>query len=296
MQQLLHRFLLAALITLGIAGSAQAKFVSIAYVDLSCHEATAELVKTVLERMGYNVSLRKGNAAAMFSKLAEGEVDLLVAAWLPHADAEPWQEYKEQLVKLSALYDDARSFWAVPAYIPESVVHTVADLRKTDVAEKMQKTIHAPNAHFALAQGSRKIFDEYALRDSGYTLAGVSTAEWIDSFKESVAAQKWFVMPLWRPHYLNGSTQLRVLDEPKHLLGGSDKAYLLANKNTLQKIGRPLIDLLKRITMSNKAAQEMDSMVALAGLTPHEAARRWMGEHPDTVNYWFTPDETDSDK
>jgi glycine betaine/proline transport system substrate-binding protein len=292
MNLLLRRFLVATLLALSVSGPVQAKVVAIGYVDLSCHEVTAELIKSVLERMGYNVSLHRGNAAAMFTKLAEGEIDLLVAAWLPHADAGPWLEHKDQLVKLSTLYDDARSFWAVPAYVPEAAVRSVADLRKTDVAEKMLKPIRVPNANLALLQGSTKIFAEYALRESGYSLSNGSTAEWMSGVKENLAAQKWFVLPLWRPHYLGA--QFRVLEEPKQFLGGSNKAYLLASKDS--KIDRSVVDLLKRMTMSNKAVADMDAKVFLESRTPHEAARYWMGEHPNTVEYWYTPDEADGEK
>ena len=265
--------------------------ITLGYAESSVNEVPAELIKNVLERMGINVSLRKSSESQIFSMLREGEIDFLVGAWLPNAHAQYWEA--ERMVKLVTLYDDAKFVWAVPAYVPASELSSLADLRKPAVAEKMVKRVRTAGASIGLNEGSKKVFDEYALGELGYRLTSDAAAHWRAGIKEDFAARRWFVAPLPLPHYLN--RDFRPLDEPKQLLGGSNKANLLASKATLPNIDKAIIALLKRISVSTQAVAEMDFKVQVEGRTPHEAARRWMGEHPNTIEYWYTP-EDDTEK
>ena len=120
--------------------SANAATIVIGHINLSFYEATAALYKHALERSGYNVVLKSGSHSVMYPLLADGEFDLFVAAWLPNTHKQYWEEYGENLSMVTPVYTDAKLFWAVPDYVPESAVKSVADLAKPGVAEKMQKT------------------------------------------------------------------------------------------------------------------------------------------------------------
>ncbi|HEV8645868.1 MAG TPA: glycine betaine ABC transporter substrate-binding protein, partial [Burkholderiales bacterium] len=212
--------LLAALLCFGSASHAHARYVALGHVDLSFYEVTANVVQLILERLGYNVGVQKGSHGQIYPLLARGEVDLFVAAWLPNAHASYWEQYQNSTTKVTALYDDARLFWSVPDYVPASEVKSVADLRKPEVAAKMQKEIRGPGADSGLMIGSKKIVEAYGLGDMGYRLAPGRPADWIANFNDNVAAKRWFVMPLWQPQYLNKAYKMRILEEPKQLLGG----------------------------------------------------------------------------
>lgn len=277
-------------LALGSAAPAHAVYVSVGHVDLSFYEVTANVVQIVLERLGHNVALQKGSHAQVYPKLGAGEVDLFVAAWLPNAHAQYWEQFKDSTVKVVALYDDARLFWAVPDYVPASAVKSVADLSKPEVAAKMQKEVRGPGADSGLMIGSKKIFAEYGLDQAGYQLMPGKPADWLANFDENVAAQRWFVMPLWQPQYLNRAHKLRILDEPRKLLGDADTAWLVAHKDLRSKVDAKTWKALGRMSLSVRAVTEMDYLVNVRKLSPRDAARQWMGAHPDTVAYWIYPD------
>ena len=269
---------------------AQSRFVTLGHVDLSFYEVTANVVQSVLERLGYNVAVKKGSHAEIYPLLGKGEVDLFVAVWLPNAHASYWEQYKDSSMKVTTLFEDARLFWSVPDYVPAADVSSVSDLRKPEVAAKMQKEIRGTRPDSGLMIGSKKIMEEYGLADAGYQLVPGKPADWIANFEDNVAAQRWFVMPLWQPQYLNRVARMRVLDEPKQLLGGTDKAYLVAHKDFYAKVDKHTWKALQRISLSVKAVTEMDYLVNVKKLSPQYAARNWMAAHPDTVNYWLQPD------
>lgn len=282
--------LLAALLMFGFAAHAQARFVALGHVDLSFYEVTANVVQLILERLGYSVGVQKGSHDQIYPLLGQGEVDLFVAAWLPNAHSSYWEQYKDSTTRVTLLYDDARLFWSVPEYIPASAVRSVADLRRPEVAAKMQKEIRGPGADSGLMIGSRNVFVEYGLEESGYRLVAGKPADWIASFNDNIASQRWFVMPLWQPQYLNKTHRLRILKEPKELLGGADRAYLVAHKDFRGKVDKHTWGVLQRMSLSVAAVTEMDYLVNVKKVSPRDAARAWIGAHPDTVTYWLEPE------
>ena len=269
---------------------AQSRFVTLGYVDLSFYEVTAKVVQSVLERRGYTVAVKTGTHAEIYPLLGKGEVDLFVAVWLPNAHATYWEQYKDSSAIVTTLFEDARLFWSVPDYIPAADVSSVADLRKPEIAARMQKEIRGTRPDSGLMIGSKKIMEEYTLDAAGYRLVPGEPADWIANFEDNIAGKRWFVIPLWQPQYLNRVAKMRILDEPRQLLGGTDKAYLVAHKDFHAKVDKHTWKALQRMSLSVKAVTEMDYLVNVKQLTPQYAARNWMAAHPDTVNYWLQPD------
>jgi glycine betaine/proline transport system substrate-binding protein len=283
----IKRLLIAAALATAATGAAHAQVANIGHVGLSFYEATANVLVHMLERARWNVTTTSGSHAQIFPKVADGEVDLFVAAWLPHAHAPYWAEHKDKLVRVSALFEDARLYWAVPDYVPADAVRSVADLTRPQVAEKMAKTIRGTLPDSGLMIGSKKIFEHYRLADAGYELVPGPARDWIANFEAHIAAKDWFVMPLWQPQYLNRAHKLRILEEPEQLLGGANTAYLVANAQFWSRLGKQQRDLLSRIELNLKAVTQMDYWVNVEKMSPRDAARRWIASNPMTVDYWI---------
>ncbi len=290
-----RRTLLAASAMTTVLGAlprpANAAVITLGHVSLSFYEATASLVQFILERKGWNVALQSGSHAQIFPKVAAGDVDLFVAAWLPYAHADYWKEYGDRLVKVSTLYEDAQLYWAVPDYVPAEAVRSVADLTRPEVAARMMKTIRGTLPDSGLMIGSRKIFEHYRLSEGGYELVPGPAPEWLANFNARIAAKDWFVMPLWRPQFLNKAHRLRVLDEPQQFLGGPNKAMLVANAEFYERLNKKQRLPLSRIEVSVKAVTELDYWVNVDKMSPRDAARRWIGMNPNTVTYWIEDPE-----
>ena len=288
------RFITAAFVTvLFSATPANAGTIVLGHIDHSSSEATAIVIQTMLERMGFNVAVKKGLPSVMYPILAEGGIDLFVAARLPNDHAPYWEEYKDELVLVTPLYEDARLFWAVPDYVPASAVRSIADLANSDVVSRMNKVIRGPEADSPLMIRSESVMKAYGLSQAGYQLAPGKTADWVARFNASVKAEKWFVMPLWQPHYLNMTAKLRILDEPKILLGEPDTAWLIAHKDAKRKIGEMAFGVLEKMELSLKAVNEIDYRMNVAKLSAHDAARSWMGAHFHIIEYWLDPEYED---
>ncbi|MEQ1882333.1 MAG: glycine betaine ABC transporter substrate-binding protein, partial [Burkholderiales bacterium] len=112
-------------------------------------------------------------------------------------------------------------------------------------------------------------------------------ADWITSFNDNIASQRWFVMPLFQPHFLNKVQKMRILDEPKKIFGGPDEAWMLAHKDLRKNLSKHAWGALQRMSLSIKAVTELDYLVNVRNVPPRDAARHWMASHADTVGYWL---------
>lgn len=284
----LTRMLTAALgAILLTVSAAHAETVVIGHPAGSVYETTASVYRIVLERSGYNVVMKSGAPEQLYEMLVTGECDLYVAALLPNAQHDLWSEHKEKLIQVAPLYYDVKQFWAVPAYVPASLVKSVADLATPEVTAKMQKTINGPGMTTSLMLRSAQLMQDYRLSEAGYELAPGTQQEWADAFTRNVDAQNWFVTPLWQPQYLNKVAKLRMLDDPKGVFGKPDTAWLIAGKAARAKFPDHIYDILKRMEFSVANVNELDYMVNVEKTPPLEAAHLWMSRHPYTIEYWL---------
>ena len=128
--------LLAALLMSGALAQDSGRTVRLGQIGISFYAVTGQVVQMVLERLGEHVELRTGSHGEIFPELEAGSVDLLVAAWLPHAHAKYWREYGSDAVELATLYNGAQ--FGPPAPTPDypwgrSVSSTHMVLKRPDI-------------------------------------------------------------------------------------------------------------------------------------------------------------------
>ncbi len=264
--------------------------VRLGQISISFYAVTGQVVQSVLERLGHSVELTTGSHKQIFPSIGDGSVDLLVAAWLPYAHAKYWREYGSDAVELAVLYRGAQLFWAVPHYVPRADVASVADLKKPDVRSRMEKHIRATKPDSGLSMGSQRIMQAYDLERYGYRLRTDGHREWQRYFEENYQSESWFVMPYFRPNFLNRMAQMRKLDEPDELLGRENNAVLVAHRDFVERAPSKTLRVLRRIELDLDAVAEMDFMVRIEGMNPQGAARKWMSANAARVNGWFDTD------
>ena len=256
------------------------KVIRLGQVNLSFYAVVGAIVQEVLEREGYRVEVTAGSHGDIFPKLGSGDVDILAAAWLPDGHAPLYAKVKDTTFEVGKLYDSAKLYWAVPDYVPVELVRSIDDLKKPEVAARMDKRIRGIGATSGLMVGAAKIRDTYGLGAAGYEVIPGEPKDWIDNFKQAVAEQRWLVMPLWQPQWINAAYKVRVLDEPKGIYGKGDTAVLLGHNGLREKIAPAALVRLANIKLSVDAVTQMDLWVNVDGLTSREAAKKWLAANP----------------
>ena len=269
------------------AHAAHAGKVKMGQIGLSFYAVTAGVVQEVLERLGHEVEITRGSHATIFPQLGDGELDLLVAAWLPHGHAVYWEQYGGSAEQLAVLYEGARFAWMVPTYVPETLVSSVDDLKKADVLARMERRIQGTGRDSGNMMVSAEVIQAYRLDVAGYELVPGTLAEFHANYDRATREGKWFVMPLWYPHYINKVGNMRPLDEPRGLLGPASNGTLVASKDWIRRAPARTLSVLHRLQLGLDAVAEMDYMVNVQKREPRAAARAWMRANPSVVQGWF---------
>lgn len=254
-------------------------------VSLSFYAVTGGIVQHVLEREGYRVEVIEGSHADIYPKVGAGQVDILAASWLPSAHAGLYKKVEATTFKLAKLYDDARLYWTVPAYVPAAQVSSVGDLARPEVKAQMPDTIVSLPESTGLTTVGREVLKAYGLDAAGYRLEAAPPAEWIGAFKQAYEARRWIVFPLWQPQWINAVYDLRILEEPKGIYG-KDSAFLIAHEGLKSKLSDRALKHLSNIRLSVAAITEMDRLMNVEKLPAREAAERWMAANPEAVASW----------
>jgi glycine betaine/proline transport system substrate-binding protein len=260
--------------------NAQDRVIRLGQVGLSFYAVVGGIVQEVLEEDGYKVEVTSGSHGDIFPKLGAGEIDILAAAWLPDGHAPLYAKVKDVTFIIGELYGDARLYWAVPEYVPADLVRSIDDLRKPDVAARMDKQIRGIGATSGLMVGAAKIREAYGLDAVGYEVIPGEAKDWIENFKQAVAERRWLVMPLWQPQWINAAYKVRVLEDPKGIYGKGDTAVLLGHETLRSKLAPETLARLAGIKLTIEAVTQMDLWVNADGLTPREAAKKWLSGNP----------------
>jgi len=252
--------------------------IKLGVTDLSFHRATGAVVANILKRMGFKVVRSFYPHKENFERLRSEEIDMIASAWLPSSHG-VYKERVEEMVgtRELGLHYEPYALWGVPDYIPESEVATVIDLLKASVKTKMTPIIQGIGAGAGITRFSIKMMDEYKLNDAGYRFLTGTQAECVAAFENAVAEKRWVVVPLWHPQFLHNKYKIRELKDPKKLLGGKDRAVLLAREDKLNQLfSKDEINRLDNIKLSNAIVAELDYAINRENKTEDEAAEAWL--------------------
>jgi glycine betaine/proline transport system substrate-binding protein len=134
------------------------------------------------------------------------------------------------------------------------------------------------------------VIKAYGLDAAGYKLVPGTVPEFHGNYHRAIDERRWFVMPLWWPHYINQIGNMRPLVEPKGLLGEPSSGTLVAGKAWVARAPPRTLRILRRLYLGLDAVAAMDYSVNVQGLTPRDAARQWMQHHASAVEEWFKLD------
>lgn len=248
-------------------------------IALSFHRGAAAVVRRVLEAFGHPVSVVEAAHEELFRRQATGEIDVLVSAWLPSSHEIYLTGRRDEVRVLSPHYEPY-CVWALPPYVPAEVVAEVADLARPGVAARMTRVIDGINPGAGISRFSARMVVEYGLDRVGYRFEPGTEAAFTDRVERGLAEREWFVIPLWRPQYLNRRHGLRQLAEPKGLLGTVDAASPVVRRDALDRLHPEALARLDALKLGNEGVEELDVLINVDGLTPLQAADRYLGARP----------------
>jgi len=259
-----------------------AKPVKIGWSAWSDAEFVTKLAaKLIKDELGTEVELVQSDVAPLYQGVSRGDLDAMMMAWLPQTHADYYDKVKDKVETLGTVYDGAKLGWVVPAYIPESEIASIEDLKKPEVQKKLSGIVQGIDPGAGLTRLSEKAVKDYGLDD--YKLQISSEAGMLTSVDRAMRSEKWFVATSWSPHWMFGKYKLRYLTDPKKSLGEAEHVDVLARKDF--KTENPKVaGFLSRMKLP---IADLEAGMFTAQETSYdEAVAKYIKDHPDQVKAW----------
>ena len=151
--------------------------VELAYVEWSSEVASTNVMRALLEQLGYQVKMTPVSAAAMWQAIGAGDADAMVAAWLPTTHGHYLEKVKDQVTDLGPNLDGTRIGLVVPQYV---TIDNITELN--GAADKFDGKLIGIDPGAGLMSKTEKVIEDYGLNlklveGSGATMTAVCTRE-----------------------------------------------------------------------------------------------------------------------
>lgn len=231
----------------------------VGHIALSFHDAASEQVELLLRSHGHEIERLSAPHRDLFAKLGKGEVDILVAGWLPWSHGVYYEPIADRVRQVTVLYEPY-AIWAVPDYVPAEV-GSIEDLLRAPALERMDRLIQGMAPGAGISEMSPKAVDAYDLKNAGYHFENGTEDDCIGRLVSAAAERKWVVMPFWRPQALHRRFGLRHLRDPKAILGATDNATVLVLRESENLIGSDVLSDLAELYIGNPEMEVLDERV-----------------------------------
>lgn len=237
--------------------------------------APTNIAKLILEEAGYNVEFTTLAQPAIFAGLKIQDVDFFMDAWLPYTEAELWNKYKNDLLKVSASYEDVPLGWVVPSYVEAD---SIEDLIGNE--DQFNGKVYSISPGAGIVTISEDVLTEYGLDE--YELVTSSETGMMAELKSSIKDEKPIIITGWRPHSMFAQFDLKFLEETKQLFK-SDNVYVLSYKGIEDKYPRAY-EILSKWSIEVSELEEMMLEHENEGTEFEVLAQEWIENHRDQVD------------
>src|SRR5690625_5448998 len=97
------------------------------------------VVESLLNEVGYDAEVVETDVGVQFTGLADGSFDASVGLWLPTTHESYWNEYKDDLEKMSMVTEEVELALTVPSYMEDT--NSIEDLvdNKNGIGEDLDR-------------------------------------------------------------------------------------------------------------------------------------------------------------
>ncbi len=255
------------------------KEVELAYVEWSSEVASTNVVRAVLqERMGYDVEITPVSAAAMWQAVASGDVDGIVAAWLPTTHGHYLEKVKADVADLGPNLEGTRIGLVVPAYV---TIDSIGQMNAQ--ADKFDGKIIGIDPGAGIMSTTEKVIEAYNL--DKITLMEGSGATMTAVLKDRIGNDEWVCVTGWTPHWKFAKWDLKYLDDPKKVYGGTEYISTIVRKG----LDKDMPEVYKFLDNFKWSPEDMQQLMVwnTEGGEPYDNAKKWIQENKEKVDKWI---------
>lgn len=261
------------------------RFAEVGWTDIT---ATTALTSEVLEGLGYQINNDTVSVPIAYAGMKNGDFDVFLGNWMPSMGSisDPYIE-KGQVDRVGANLEGAKYTLAVPQYVHDAGVTSVADL--DEHADRFDSRIYGIEAGNDGNQLIQDMIDDDAFGLGDWQLVDSSEAGMLAELKSKTGNDEWMVFLGWEPHPMNTNFDMAYLEGADDYFGpdlGGATVYTNTRGgyvNECENVGTLLENLEFSLEMENQImAAIMDD-----GEEPRDAARAWLQDNPEVLDGWL---------
>jgi glycine betaine/proline transport system substrate-binding protein len=252
-------------------------------------------------KLGCNVTYPEVKEEVGWQGMADGSIDTIVENW-GHPDlVSKYIDQQKSVEDAGPTGGQGIIGWYVPPWMAEKYpditdwnnLNKYADLFKTSESGDQGQLLDGDPSYVTNDEALVK-----NLKLNYKVVVGGSEAALIQSFKSAEANKTPLLAYFYEPQWFFSQMKLVHIDLPPYTDGcdadpatvACDYPPYVLNKlisTTFADSGSPAVDLIKNFTFSNDDQNIVSAYIADDGMSPDDAAKKWIDANPDKVAAWL---------
>ncbi len=252
-------------------------------------------------KLGCNVTYPEGKEEVSWQAMNSGSVDTIVENW-GHPDL-----VKKYIDTLKTVKDAGPTTgagiigWYVPPWMAKKYPD-ISNWKNLNKYASLFKTSESGGKGQLLDGDPSYVTNDEALvknlKLNFKVVVGGSEAGLIQSFKSAEKNKTPLLAYFYEPQWFFSEMKLVHVDLPKYTTGcDADPAKVACDypayklnkliSTKFEKSGSSAVGLVKNFQISNDDQNVVSTYIAKDGMTPDDAAKKWVDANPDKVNAWL---------
>ncbi|MBD3948110.1 ABC transporter substrate-binding protein [Nocardioides ganghwensis] len=268
------------------------------------YEASAYVVGTVAQdQLGCTVNYKELKEDVSWQGFGTGEVDVVIEDW-GHPDLEK-KFFAEEGDGTAEDFGPQGNVgiigWFVPPWLAEEHPDILEWENLNKYASEFATSESGGKGQFLGADPSYVQFDEAIVSNLDLDFKVVfsgSEAASIEAFRKAEENKEWVIGYWYEPQYFNAEVAMQRVALPPYEEGCQDDPQEVAcdyPETDLKKIvgtewaasDSTAVDLVRNFTWTNEDQNVVAAYIAEDGMSPEDAAAKWIEENQDKVDAWL---------
>ncbi len=244
------------------------------------------------------VELKEGGPS--YQALASGDGDVILEEWSHQAELEG-AVADGSAVDLGSMGAVGVIGWYVPGWLAEEHPEVLDYKNLNDFADEFRTSESGSQGQFLGSDPTFTQYDEAIVKnlDLNYKVvfSGGETAT-VEAFEKAQKNKEWLIGYFWEPHYIHAEIPFARVELPPYE-PGCDKVKSEVDcdyaETELKKVastrfmesGSPAAGLVEKWQLSNEDQNQVAAYITANGMSPEDAAAKWVGDNPDKVQAWL---------
>lgn len=253
------------------------KTIKIGHAPYDYEEPPLEVTKIIAEEQGYEVEVVEGDVGFMFLALQEGDIDIWPGLWLPSIHKSYQEDFEDEYIQGSAIFEDAPTGLVAPQYVD---IDNVEDLVGNEDLVGSKIVGFEPGSGMMIA--AEDLIEGY---DLDMELISGTVASMMAEVDYAISHEEPILFIGWRPHAMFQKYDLKNIDDPRGYYE-YDSYYWAVNKDFEEKAP----DMYNYVMNFEQSIDDNEAFLMAVENDEkdmHEMAQEWIEENRSDINKWL---------